>query len=335
MKFIKLIYLATGLTFLYLVFANIDTGEVIQHILNIGWAGFLVVLFIYNLNFLVDVLGWHVTLVNVPMTGQWVSRLYGVRLVGQAFNEITPLASLGGEPIKAALLNKHYGIRYRDAGASLVLAKTADALSLIVFLVIGFLILITTDILDERYKIIAGTGLIVVTVGILIFYAIQRYRITSKTLARLNLSRFHTGIERLVDFISETDSHIAVFYHQHKKRFIQSLILGFLNWMIGVVEIYAILWFLDSPITLVEAWVIESIAQLVRTGTFFIPASIGALEGAFMLIFAGITGSPALGVAVSLIRRARQLIWVMLGLALGWFSLSLPLHGAEKRDSTG
>ena len=49
----------------------------------------------------------------------------------------------------------------------------------------------------------------------------------------------------------------------------------------------------------VDAWIIEAVAQLVRTGTFFIPASIGAQEGAFMLVCAAMTGSPALGVAVA------------------------------------
>ena len=64
-------------------------------------------------------------------------------------------------------------------------------------------------------------------------------------------------------------------------------------------------------------WIIEAVAQLVRTGTFFIPASIGAQEGAFLLVCGAITGSPTLGVSVSVVRRLREVIWIVWGFTLG------------------
>ena len=66
-----------------------------------------------------------------------------------------------------------------------------------------------------------------------------------------------------------------------------------------------------------DAWIIESVAQMVRTGTFFIPASIGAQEGAFMVISGAITGSPSLGLAVGIVRRLREIIWIGCGFAFG------------------
>lgn len=36
-----------------------------------------------------------------------------------------------------------------------------------------------------------------------------------------------------------------------------------------------------------------------------------------MLVFSVMTGGPALGVAMALVRRARELVWLLLGAAFG------------------
>ena len=42
------------------------------------------------------------------------------------------------------------------------------------------------------------------------------------------------------------------------------------------------MYYLDHPISLLDAWAISALVELVRIATFFIPASIGAQEGAFV-----------------------------------------------------
>ena len=64
--------------------------------------------------------------------------------------------------------------------------------------------------------------------------------------------------------------------------------------------------------------IIESMAQLVRAGTFFIPASIGAQEGIFVVTIQLLTGSMELGLAAALVRRVRELAWVAPALLLAW-----------------
>jgi uncharacterized membrane protein YbhN (UPF0104 family) len=60
-------------------------------------------------------------------------------------------------------------------------------------------------------------------------------------------------------------------------------------------------------------------AQLLRVGSFFIPLSIGALEGGMVLIFSALGYPGSLGLATSLIGRVKQFTWVALGIILGWF----------------
>ena len=43
-----------------------------------------------------------------------------------------------------------------------------------------------------------------------------------------------------------------------------------------------------------------------------------AQDGTFVLALGAITGAPAIGLAVALVRRGRELVWILLGLLLFW-----------------
>ena len=97
---------------------------------------------------------------------------------------------------------------------------------------------------------------------------------------------------------------------------VKAIVLAFLGWILGLVELYAILYFLGFPVSFSELWVMEALGQLVKIGSFMIPLRLGAQEGGLILIFTAL-GYPAnLGLAVSLVARMNELIWVGLGLAL-------------------
>ena len=87
----------------------------------------------------------------------------------------------------------------------------------------------------------------------------------------------------------------------------------------GLGELYLILYFLGFSPSFIDIWIIESMVQLVKAGSFFIPFSIGTLEGGSVLIFSSLGYPASLGLAVPLIGRVKQLGWVALGLTLGWF----------------
>ena len=125
--------------------------------------------------------------------------------------------------------------------------------------------------------------------------------------------------------VRDVDERLVRFYTRHLRRFSWAILLAFVNWLVGVLEIYYSMAFLGYPVSLTDAWIIEAAAQLVRTSTFFIPSSIGAQEGTFLLICSAMTGSPVAGIAVALIRRFREIFWILWGLLLGaMFPLKKP-----------
>ena len=119
-------------------------------------------------------------------------------------------------------------------------------------------------------------------------------------------------------WIEGFDDRTARFYTRHRRRFALALALAFSSWFIGAFGVFVTMRFLGVEISVADAWIIESFTQLVRAGTFFIPASIGAQEGACVLVAGALTGNPAAGLAAALIRRCRDLLWIAAGLAVGW-----------------
>ena len=316
MRTVKFLYLGIGIVLLGFVLGEIDVAEVGRLIGRVGY-GFAVILGIYFVAFVLDSLTWQLTIKGVPLSGLWAYRVWALRMIGEAFNTVIPAGGFGGEPVKAVMLKKHYGIGYREGTASLILAKTINMIALVIFLIIGFALMIRYASLPGPYETVAGAGLLALTIGVFLFFVIQRYSITSLTGTWISRWRLAKRLEDILHHIHDMDERLVQFYTGSRGRFVGALVLAFINWLLGAVEIYYSLVFLGHPISWADAWVIEAAAQLVRTGTFYIPASIGAQEGVFLLICGAITGSPTLGVAVSVIRRIREIIWIVWGFALG------------------
>jgi uncharacterized membrane protein YbhN (UPF0104 family) len=179
--------------------------------------------------------------------------------------------------------------------------------------------------LSKDYEFVAGVGLLAIVIGVFLFFVIQRLSITSLTGEWISRYLIGRRVKHILHYINDMDDRLVRFYTENKGRFALTLLLSLANWMLGVVEIYCTLMFLDRPITWAEAWIVESVAQMFRTGAFFIPAAIGVQEGAFLLILSAITGSAPLGVAVAVIRRIREVIWIIWGFVIGaLYSLNSP-----------
>ena len=146
MRLFKIIFLIAGLVLLGWVIRETNLEETFDLVSQIGF-GFLLVLFTYFLAFLFDSVTWQMTVLSAPLNAKWLYRFFQMRLAGEAFNNTLPAASMGGEPLKAVLLKTHYGIGYREGVASLILARTINTVSLILFLMVGFILMLESAVL--------------------------------------------------------------------------------------------------------------------------------------------------------------------------------------------
>jgi hypothetical protein len=112
------------------------------------------------------------------------------------------------------------------------------------------------------------------------------------------------------------DEALRGFYRYEWRRFLLSVGSHFVGWMLGTVEALLILASLGLSGSLVIATVVEALWSSVRFATFFVPASLGPLEGANAAAFGVLGFTATAGLAFTLVRRARQVVWIAVGVVV-------------------
>jgi uncharacterized membrane protein YbhN (UPF0104 family) len=110
--------------------------------------------------------------------------------------------------------------------------------------------------------------------------------------------------------------------YRHKRRIWLSGGHHLLAWVLGGFETYAALRILGLPAGAREAIVIEALGHAARAAGFLIPGALGVQEGGYLLICAMYGIGPQDALALSLIRRIRELILGVPGLIL-WHRMEI------------
>jgi uncharacterized membrane protein YbhN (UPF0104 family) len=95
-----------------------------------------------------------------------------------------------------------------------------------------------------------------------------------------------------------------------------------LSWALGAVEVALAAHYLGRSVTLAQAFIIESLGQAVKAVGFAVPGALGVQEGGLILV-CGLFGiTPVTAIALSLIKRLREIVLGVPGLlAWGWVEL--------------
>jgi len=102
--------------------------------------------------------------------------------------------------------------------------------------------------------------------------------------------------------------------YARRSNLVASSLVHMVGWLIGVTEVLIVLSCMGHPVTIGEAVVIESLVQAVRGAAFAIPSALGAQEAGLILL-CGIFGIPPdQALALSLIKRAADLVLGVPGL---------------------
>ena len=328
--------IAVGALLLAGLVRGTDVAEAARHLARLGAGGMAVLLAVHFLRTLADAASWLATLPSVRPSPRWLWRIWTTLLAASALELVTPFGALGGEPMKVVVLKRHYGIRYAETGASLVLARTTDMLAVLVFLVIGGALVLGTGLLTltEERAALAGFG--VFTLAAVCFVTAQCTHGFSRIAGWLGRRRIggrlaDRAVAALAPLTAVEDGLIA-FYRRRRPRLAASLAATLTELTLAALADWLALWLLGQPATLRDVLVIQAVVLLVTNTLFFVPANLGTQEGALVLVCGALFGSPALGLALAAIRRARDLVWIVGGLVVGSaYSVSLP-DGAREPD---
>ncbi len=310
---LKLVFLVLGLIALVGIVWHIGFEPILDAVSQLGIFPFLVILLPMILVYGLEAWGWRLTLGAYAERVGFL-RLFAIRMAGETVNVTTPAAYVGGEPLKAYLL-KRYGVPMVEGMASVITAKTTMTLAQVLFILTGLGLAFWIMDAASHYWMAMLVSLGLLAFGVGLFVMFQRYGLGMGCLTLLRACGIRLAfLEKRETQLQEMDRTIRGFYSENRRTFYVALGTFFLAWLCETLEVYAILYYLDVG---VDVWTSISIAALtvfIKGGTFFIPGSLGAQEGGYTLLLISFGYTEVTGITFALIRRMREILWIVIGL---------------------
>lgn len=307
MKALRAALLIGGVVVLAILVTRVGVESVLSVLSRLAWWQLVLVCIPYGLIMAMDTLGWRYAFIASPPP---YLRMLAARTAGEAVNIVTALGSVGGEAVKIWLLRP--AVPYQESVPSVIVAKTTSTIAQTLLLLLGLVLALTTLAVDGDV-IWAMLGLLAVELllvgGFLVTQVAGLVRRAGRLLAWSGLVEDASSAEQL-------DARLRRYYRESWRRFLLSVSFHFGGWLLGALEVLVILHVLEIPAGLATATVIEAFGSGVRFATFLVPGSLGVLEGANTGVFAALGLGASAGLAFSLVRRARQGVWIGIGLAV-------------------
>ena len=296
--------LAAGGIALVWILSTVGIEVLARDVALAGWA-LPFTIFVHAVQLYLSALAWRLSLGGGPVDGAELTgrTIFRIRWIREGVNSLLPVAQIGGQVVGARLLVRQ-GFPPPMAVAGTILDVTLEAASQLIFTLAGVTALLLLS-RDHGWLAWVGSGLGLTAAGIAGFVVAQR----------LGLLRV---IERLVERAaaswpatanwSMAGLHDALMARQADAGALaRALGLHTLSWALGGLEVWIALQALGYGMSLVDAAVIESLGMAARSAGFAVPGAVGVQEGGFVLV-CGLFGVPAeAALALSVLKRAREL----------------------------
>lgn len=288
-------------------------ASVQANLASIGWR-FFGLTALYLLAEIAFVLGWRAVMEPRPALSS-VPDLLRIYLVGNSLNYLAP-GSVAGEPVRANMLRGR--LDTAPAIASVTIFKHAHLLSQNFFVATGLTIALVHFDLPAAARWAAGASLVIL-LGLLVLmtWALQKGSFGPIVAGLSRFRPLRSRLERHIEGARALDDVIRRFYEHRHVHFFVAAGWTLLGWCGGLLETYLVLRMLAPGHGWETAFAVESLAMLLNNMFLFVPARAGTAEGVRTGVFV-LLGMPAsTGVAYGLVRRTRELLWVLPGLVLG------------------
>jgi hypothetical protein len=257
-------------------------------------------------------LGWWVSFPDSNRPDFW--RVFRVRLAADAVAYFT-IRGVASEPLRVVLLLDR--VPATVSAAATVLERTAMGIMSVVLVGVCAAGAMYSDLVpadwQRIFRTIAIVAVVVLMLSVLLVTRTGRYfgPLFDRLHARTGW-RWTSG--RVVRFLSEVEAICLHLARTDWRRLRAIALLAVACFALMAVEVCLVFWAIGQPVSL---WIGAIVETFTRTASIFggaIPANLGALEAANVMVAKGL-GLAGAG-SLALARRVRTLVWAGLGLAL-------------------
>jgi putative membrane protein len=242
------------------------------------------------------------------------------RWVGESVNSLLPAGQLGGPVLMVRYLAAR-GLAMPQAAAAITVSLTLQAFAQVLFALLGIVVLgaVAGHVPPEVQRLAALVACVVLAAQVGGFYFLQRRGFFAKLLRAVMRFSGKRDWSQLKGQAEAIDAAVQVAYARSTPLTL-SLVLSLVAWLVGTGEVYLIASLLGFPVSWTYALLLESLGQAIRGAAFAIPGALGVQEGGYLLL-APVVGLPTEAcLALSLAKRARELLLGIPGLVYLHFS---------------
>lgn len=297
MKLLSVLAAILGLSLVGVLVAHFGAGAVTRALVAIGWQGFAAVCLIHLALIAVMGIAWGVLL---PGTTSWVP-IWG-RLIRDSGSELLPLSQVGGYVLGARAVALT-GVSGTSATASTIVDVTLELFGQLAYTALALCWLVYSRPASIVAVIVAG-GLAVAGLIAASFLAVQRRGFDL-------LGRFARMLGR--GWAEKTAAGAAALHtaltriYERRTGVLCSFVLHFACWIASTIEPWVALRFAGVRLDFATVLLIESLLYATRSVAFAIPNAVGVQEGAYILLGASFGLTAEMALALSLLKRARDL----------------------------
>ena len=296
-RFVPVIGAAVGLTAVGALVVHFGAEAVVRSLLAIGWGGFAAICLIHLALIAVMGIAWRAL---VPGTPSWAF-IWG-RLIRDAGSEVLPLSQMGGIVLGVRAVTLA-GISGSVATASTIVDLTVEFFAKLAYTAVGLVLLY--DLRPELpVAMPVTTGIAVAALIAIVFVIVQRHGFNlfdrlARTLGRGWADRTAAGAASVHIELHRTYGRSAGLW--------SGFFLHLACWVATAVEVWIALRLAGRTLDFSVVLVIESLLYAIRTVAFAIPNAVGVQEGAYILLGGAFGLTPEMALALSFLKRARDL----------------------------
>jgi glycosyltransferase 2 family protein len=276
-------------------------AEVGHALLAVRWTGFLAIIALHLAGMALLGLCWYLL---SPRPAPLWAFVWG-RLIRDSASEILPLSQLGGFVMgaRAATL---LGIGGAAATASTIVDVTLEVVGQLGYTALGLVLLVWLKPDDPligwtAFGVVAG---MVLVVG---FILVQRHGLGHMESLVRRIARRWSKDPALELEQQPLNLEIHAIYGHPRALYLAGL-LHWAVWVASSVEAWLALRLMGAPLSIGAVIVIESLLYAVRSVAFAVPNAVGVQEGAYIMLGAAFGLTPEVALALSLLKRARDLV---------------------------
>jgi glycosyltransferase 2 family protein len=289
-----------GLAVAVAVVGWFGAGRILLSISRVGVRGFGLYAGYSLMTFGLTGGAWWVLAVGQPLR-RWPLFAFG-RLLRESAADILPFASIGGVLVGARGVSLR-GVPAATAYGSLALELVTEIIAQIAFMALGLTLLSARLGGDARAGAVElafaiATGVLALAIGGMLVAQRRGFDLLGRLIGHL-LPNAGEGLQGVHEAVADL--------HRRPLRLLASVALHFAGWAASAVGSWIALRLMGAPVSIPAVIAIESLMSAVKSAAFAVPNAVGVQEAAYALLgqLFGLTGD--MGVALSLLRRAKDL----------------------------